>query len=645
MGRTFAFARSSAAAIATIAILGACGGGGGGEGGTTPPPANNNPSSIRLSQTGPISLASGATSSITAQVLTSDGRTLSGISVTWASTDATVAQVADGTITGLKVGAASVTATASGITSPALLVNVTPGALARVVITTQPAGAVVATSLATQPVVELRDSNDNVLTTSTAPVTAAIASGGGTLSGTSTVASVAGKATFADLAVTGLAGDRTLSFAVAGAPSVTSANFSLSPGAPSQIAIKTQPAGAQVAIPLATQPRLEVQDAGTNVIATATLPITVTIASGGGSLTGTTTVTSVAGVAQFTDLALLGLVGARTLAFTSPGIQSTTSGAFALSPGVPSQVLLTRQPVGGAIGAPLLVQPAVELRDVSGNVATNATAPIVATISFGGGTLAGSASVVPVNGVATYSNLAIVGSVGERELTFSVQNATPVTSSRFNLALIVYGTSGQKIQFIDVGATTTPTSSAGIPPTYLSRASSVAGVDNAGRITALKEGQSWIISTIPGGGDSVLTVVPRSAGGPVLRTNVATYSLSSGSVVTVDLVLDPRSTPVGAANVYVTAAYDTTSFGGTVVALAVPGSSVTLNQPTSNVHRFSIASAAGISAPVTFGRLQFTAASPGELLIISVTALDIIGPDTSDLMGLTTSTYYPMVIR
>lgn len=644
MGWAYAPALRRAAALAILPLLGACGGGGG-ESGTNPPPANNNPASIRLSQTGPMSLASGATSTLTAQVLTSDGRTLTGVSVTWASTDASVAQVADGTITALKVGAASITAAASGITSPALLVNVTPGTLARVVVTTQPAGAVVATPLSTQPIVELRDANDNVLTNSTVPVTAAIAAGGGTLTGAATVASVAGKATFAGLALIGIAGERTLSFSVAGAPSAVSASFLLVPGAPSQIAITTQPAGAQVSLPLVTQPRLEVQDAGTNLIVTASLPISVTLASGGGTLSGTTIVTSVAGVAQFSDLTLLGAVGPRTLTFAAPGLSSATSSSFALSPGPPSQVFVSQQPVGGAVSAPLLVQPMVQLRDVSGNIATNATTPVSATISFGGGTLAGATSVIPVNGVATYNDLAIAGAVGARELTFSVANAIPATSVRFSLALIVYGTGGEKVQFVNVGTSTTPTSSAGVPPTFVARASAVAGVDNSGRITAKKEGQTWIVSSIPGGGDSVLALVPRSSNGPILRTSVTTYTLTSGTLTTVDLILDPRSTPVGAANLFVTAAYDTTSFGGSVVALPVAGSTVTLNQPTHNVHRFSIASATGVSAPVTFGRLQFTAAAPGEVLTISVTALDIVAPDTSDLLGLTTSTYYPMVIR
>jgi len=269
----------------------------------------------------------------------------------------------------------------------------------------------------------------------------------------------------------------------------------------------------------------------------------------------------------------------------------------------------------------------------------------VATVTFGGGTISGSSSKPPVNGVASFTDLAVNGAVGDRELTFSVAGAQPVTSTRFPLVLIIYGTTGQKIQYVDAGATVTPTSSAGTPPSFASRAAAMASVDNNGRILGKKEGQSWIVSTIAGGGDSVLAIVPRSAGGPIVRTNVSSYSVRSGATVVVDLILDPRAVPVGATNLFVTAAYDTTDFVGTVTALPVSGSTITLNQPTANVHRFSIASAAGIASPLVFGRLQFTAATAGEVLTISVTAIDIVAPDGSDLKGRTTSTYFPMVVR
>lgn len=543
MGRGGARPRLLRAGVFFLALtaLTACGGGGGGDG-PTPPPVNNNPASVRLSQAGPLTLSSGATNSVTADVLTSDGRTLSGVSVSWSSSDATIARVQDGAITALKVGTASITATASGISSPPLSVTVTPGSPARLGIRTQPAGATVAVPLTTQPVIELRDANDNVVTSATATVTASLASGGGTLS-------------------------------------------------------------------------------------------------------GTTTVTTVGGVAQFNDLMLIGLVGARTLTFAADGVAGATSSPFALNPGAPSQVAIARQPVGGAIGAPLLVQPAVELRDVSGNLATTATTPVVVSVSFGGGTVGGGSSVAPVNGVALFTDLFVTGAAGYRELTFTVAGLPAVTSTRFTLAVIVYGTSGQKIQYLDVGASASPTSSAAVAPAFVSRAATLVGVDNSGRITGRKEGQSWIVSTIAGGSDSVMTIVPRAAGGPILRTNISTYSVQPGETVTVDLILDPRTNPVGATNLFVTAAYDTTNFVGTATVLSVSGSTIIASQPTPNVYRFSIASATGITTPITFGRLQFTAASAGEVVTVSVTALDIVAPDKSDLKGRTTSTYYPLIVR
>src|SRR5688572_19599623 len=67
---------------------------------------------------------------------------------------------------------------------------------ARLEVVTQPSGAVPGAILNVQPVVQIQDPSDKPVTTSTAQVTATLATGVGTLSGTTTVSAVNGVATF-----------------------------------------------------------------------------------------------------------------------------------------------------------------------------------------------------------------------------------------------------------------------------------------------------------------------------------------------------------------------------------------------------------------------------------------------------------------
>ncbi len=95
----------------------------------------------------------------------------------------------------------------------------------------QPGDAASAAPLGTQPVVEVRDDNgDLVAGDNSTVVTAAIASGEGSLDGTMSVTAAAGVATFTDLMITGTAGEHQLSFSAQGLASATSSAFTLRAG-------------------------------------------------------------------------------------------------------------------------------------------------------------------------------------------------------------------------------------------------------------------------------------------------------------------------------------------------------------------------------------------------------------------------------
>lgn len=134
---------------------------------------------------------------------------------------------------------------ASGTSASFLLAA---GAATKLVIRTQPVGGTAYAPLVTPVVVEIQDASGN-LTTSTAAVTAAIASGGGATGAGSTVTAVAGVATFSALVVTGTAGPRTLSFTSGALTSVTSASFSLTAAPPAIIALSVSPVAFSGAAP------------------------------------------------------------------------------------------------------------------------------------------------------------------------------------------------------------------------------------------------------------------------------------------------------------------------------------------------------------------------------------------------------------
>ena len=97
----------------------------------------------------------------------------------------------------------------------------------------------------------------------------------------------AGTATFTDLVITGLIGDRTLSFDATGLTGVTSGTVSVIAGGAAQLALVTPPsASAQNGVPFAQQPVVQLQDGSGNAVSQAGLDVTVTIATGDPALGG-----------------------------------------------------------------------------------------------------------------------------------------------------------------------------------------------------------------------------------------------------------------------------------------------------------------------------------------------------------------------
>jgi hypothetical protein len=316
-----------------------------------------------------------------------------------------------GTGSGVTIGfsAAGLTPATSG---PISLAPPPPSAL---VMVTQPsATAPSGIPFAVQPAVKLKDASGSDVLNAGVTITASLASGpgGGTLSGGTVVqTSSTGTATFANLAITGPVGSYTIRFSGSGLAPATSAPIAVTAAPPSQITITTQPgATAANGSQLSPQPVLQLRDAAGTPVAKGGIPVTVVIASGGGTLGGTKTVnTNAAGVASFTDLSITGLVGNRTLAFSSPGLSGATSAPIALTAGPAAKLGILAQPAALEISGRPIDAPVIQIQDASGNPVALAGVQVTATLS-GPGTLSGNA-VVGTNaaGTAVFSGLVITG--------------------------------------------------------------------------------------------------------------------------------------------------------------------------------------------------------------------------------------------
>ena len=214
-------------------------------------------------------------------------------------------------------------------------------------------------------------------------------------------------------------GSRTLTASYAGASgfAASSATEPHAVTAPPQpvLAIATQPASsATVGVALNPQPVIQLRDAASGTdLATPGVAVSVAIATGGGTLSGTTTViTDGQGRAAFTDLAINGDPGTRTLVFTAPGYGSATSGDIAVqaAPPVPpdaSQSTVTVNPDSVAIGATSTIT--VTVRDAGGNPLAGRSVTVDA--SGTNNTITGSPATTGADGVATFGFSSTTGRI------------------------------------------------------------------------------------------------------------------------------------------------------------------------------------------------------------------------------------------
>ena len=162
------------------------------------------------------------------------------------------------------------------------------------------------------------------MTTDTDNITLAINAnpGAGTLAGT-TVAAVAGTATFSDINIDNIGVGYTLDATVTGLTTATSNTFNISQTA-TQLVITQEPTDAVAGVNIAPSITVEIRDATNNLVASATDNVTLAFntdpSAGAATLGGTLTFAAVGGIATFSDINIDRAFTGYIFDFTATGL-------------------------------------------------------------------------------------------------------------------------------------------------------------------------------------------------------------------------------------------------------------------------------------------------------------------------------------
>ncbi|BDQ00819.1 LamG-like jellyroll fold domain-containing protein [Aquiluna sp. KACHI24] len=270
------------------------------------------------------------------------------------------------------------------------------------------------------PVVRLEalDAYNNPVLNKDLSISATVISGSAiSLVGTS-VAMVSGSSIieFPDLAVEALASNLRLKFAVTTIytnVSVSSQVFAVTFGeasrltvSPTAISVANRATLNQLSVNVLDSAGNLVGDANTNVVASLT----------GASLNGTTSVYASSGIANFSSLSISGTVGGYTISFTATGLASATT-SITLTHGVAAFVDLTVSATAKN-AQNLATQPVVKILDADGNLVTSGEeSDQTIELIVSPGTLTGTTAISASGGIATFSGVALQGTIGSHTLT------------------------------------------------------------------------------------------------------------------------------------------------------------------------------------------------------------------------------------
>ena len=418
--------------------------------------------------------------------------------------------------------------------------TISPGTANQLAFVHGPTNAQAGSVISPAVTVAVEDANGNVETgNNTAQISLAIGinPGGGTLTGGGSVTVVAGVATFSGLSVNKTGTGYTLT--ASSSPSYTAATsgaFTISPGPATQLAFVQGPTNTAAGSNISPAVTVAVEDANGNIETTnntATVSLAIGTNPGGGTLTGGSSMTVVAGVATFSGLTINKAGAGYTLVASSvPAYTAATSGAFTISPGTPTKLAFVQGPTNATAGSAMTPSVTVAVEDANNNVeSSDNTTQISLAIGTnpGGGTLTGGSPATVSSGVATFTGLSINLSGAGYTL---VASSTPVYTAATSGVFTISPGSATQLVFVQ-GPTNTAAGSAMAPAVTVAVEDAYGNVETGDNTTtvSLAIGTNPASGTLTGG-----SAVPVSAG-------VATFPGLSINKVGTGYTLGASSTP------------------------------------------------------------------------------------------------------
>lgn len=400
--------------------------------------------------------------------------------------------------------------------------NITAGAASQLGFLQAPVNTVAGSSITPAVKVQVLDDFGNP-TAEVKDITLAIGSNpaGGTLLGTKQVASTAGVSTFGNLSIAKSAPGYTLTASSSGLTSATSPTFDIVPGPATQMVFTQQPGTTVAGTAIAPALTVKLLDAlGNLTTSTATVTLGFGTNPGNTSLTGTTAVAAIGGIATFPNVSLTKVATGYTLIATS-GALSTTSSAFDVVAAAAARVAFTTSP-SSAVAGNSIGTAVVQIQDQFGNPRQD-DGSVTLTISNnpGGGSLSGTTTTTTVAGIATFTELSIVKSGTGYTLRASSQGLADGTSAAFNITPAAAAKLGFGQQPSDAVA--------GVP---FSPAVTVQVQDAFGNVTPSTASVQLAIGNNPVGGTLSGSFTASAVGGTATFNTVNLHKIGVGYTLT-----------------------------------------------------------------------------------------------------------------
>jgi uncharacterized repeat protein (TIGR03803 family) len=330
-------------------------------------------------------------------------------------------------------GTYTLTASDSGLTptnSNSFTVN--HGAASKLGYAVEPSDVATGAAISPSIVVDVEDQFGNVVTSNTSNVKLAVESGPGSLTGTTTVAASNGVATFSNVIVTE-GGTYTLIATDTGLSSAISSSFTVSNGAASQVVFDVQPTDVVAGDPDSPSIVVDIEDPDGNIVSDNNSTVTLSVATGPGTLSGTVSVAAVNGVATF-DNVMVDTAGSYTLTASDANLVTDTSDSFTVSAAASAQLVITQQPTNTVINDPIDPPVVVQVEDQFGNLVTTDTSSVTLSVNTGPGNINGDTTVAAVGGIATFNSVSL-DTLGVYTLAASDGSLSGAISNSFHITL------------------------------------------------------------------------------------------------------------------------------------------------------------------------------------------------------------------